>query len=277
MSWTIITDSSNDLRDIPQLPANIIYSMIPFLINVGEKEYIDNDELDIEEMVNDMETCTQASHTACPSPGQWYEHFKKADQAIAITISSRLSGSYNSAVAARNMILEEEPDKKIYILDSKSTGPALALYAEKIIELIYDHLHFDVLCKKLQEYADERHTIFGLCSFNNLIKNGRMSKFSGFVAEKLGIIGVGIAKEGEIAIKAKVRGINKMVAVILADMEEHHFTSGPVMISHCLNLAAAEKLKEKIAERWSDAHVRILPTGGLCSFYAERRGVIVTY
>ena len=109
----------------------------------------------------------------------------------------------------------------------------------KAEELIHHGKHFEDICSTLQELVVSTHTVFALSSFDNLVKNGRVSKLAGFVAGKLGLWGIGIASpQGTISIKAKVRGTQKALAAIVADMKERAYAGGPVLISHCLNLAS---------------------------------------
>jgi len=278
MNWCIVTDSSCDMVLDRELPENIRIEEVPFIISVGDKDYVDTAELDVNEMLDDMESCSEASRTACPSPNAWYDKFETADCSIAITISKNLSGSYNSALTAREMILQKYPEKKIYILDSLSAGSALTLYAEKAIELIEAGCEFEHITEKLKACRKERNTVFALASFGNLVKNGRVSRLSGFIAGKLGIWGIGVASDiGTIIVKAKTRGLGKVLSAFITDMKENGFAGGYVIISHCQNLELATKLKERIVELWNNTKVKILSTGGLCSYYAERRGLIVVY
>lgn len=278
MNWCIVTDSSCDLVVDHALPENVQIREVPFVINIGGKDYVDTPDLDVEKMLSDMESCSEASRTSCPAPSAWYDIFKQADCTIAITISANLSGSYNSALTAKEMIAQKYPEKKVYILNSRSAGSALAMYAEKIVELIEEGNDFDQVVFKVEEYAKERNTIFALASFSNLVKNGRVSKLSGFIAGKLGIWGIGVASDiGTIIVKTKTRGIGKVLGAFITDMKENGFAGGYVIISHCQNLELAEKLREKIVELWNNTKVKILSTGGLCSYYAERRGLIVSY
>ena len=176
------------------------------------------------------------------------------------------------------MILEKYPDKKIFVFDSRSAGSVLAMYVEKVMEWIEQGIAFKVVVEKLQEYAKWKHTIFALASFGNLVKNGRISKFSGFIAGKLGIWGIGTAsEEGTIVVKGKTRGNSRIIDHFIDDMKEHGFQDDCVVISHCQNRELACALREKILKRWANAKVKILPTGGLCSYYAERKGLIVGY
>lgn len=278
MKWRIVTDSSCDYLLDRELPEYITVSEVPFSILIGKQTYVDTSDLDVTSMMRAMDTCPEASQTACPSPGAWYTEFEKADFSIAITISGNLSGSYNSAIAAREMILEKYPDRKIFVLDSCSAGSVLTMYVEKAISLIEEGLNFDEVASNLLDYAIERNTIFALASYKNLVKNGRVGKVAAFIAGKLGIWGIGIASDiGNIVVKKKIRGISHVVNAFLDDMKENCFSGGYVVISHCMNAELAEKLKASILEIWNSARIKILETGGLCSYYAEEKGLIVSY
>lgn len=278
MKWNIIADSACDLKKAYIINSDIRFDTIPFTISVGENNYTDNEELDIREMMSDMENSGNPSFSACPSPHCWEEEFKKADNSIAITISSSLSGSYNSAVLAREHVLEEYPNKKIHVLDSLSTGPECAMCILKIADWINDGFEFEQIVAKAEEFLANTNTAFALCSFDNLIKNGRMNKLVGFIAKTLGIWGVGIASShGTIFIKGKARGPAKAISIITDYMHSCKFSGGSVMISHCFNSDIAERLKSAIIERWPTSKIAILATRGLDSYYAERGGLIVAF
>ena len=139
-------------------------------------------------------------------------------------------------------------------------------------------MDFDTVVENLKQYSSQRRTIFAVSSFNNLIKSGRVKKIVGLLAGKLGICGIGVASsEGEIVLKEKKRGIPRVISSFIDDMKEHKFNGETVVISHCQNVELAIQLEDKIKQTWKTANVLILPTGGLCSFYAERKGLIVAY
>ncbi len=277
MKWRIVTDSSCDV-----LPAlewdDVTYGKVPFVFQIGSREITDDENLSIPEMLTEMERCPDASHSACPAPGLWSEQFEQADRVIALTISANLSGSYESAVVAREMTLEKHPNKKILILNSLSTGPVLNMAVEKALGLIKTGFSFEKISTVMTDYIHSLHTIFALCSFNNLVKNGRVSRLAGLIAGKLGIWGIGIGdSEGKIEMAAKVRGTRRIIQTITDNMKQNHFSGGQVVISHCLNPDFALQLKEGIQKVWQNARVMLTETGGLCSFYAERSGLIVAY
>lgn len=276
MKWSIITDSSCEY--IGTSSHELAFAKVPFVINIGGVDHMDQTGMDVGEMVEAMEHASKAGHTACPAPGAWYEKFMKADQSIAITISAGVSGSYSSAMIAKKMALEQAPQKKIYVLDSVSAGSALSLMAEKAEEMIYEGQPFEKVVFALQEYANATKTIFALSSFGNLVKSGRLNRLTGLLAGKLGMWGLGTAsEEGKIITTGKVRGPSKMMEAILEDMKSNQYRGGHVVITHCQNVSMAVRLKAKIRAKWTGARVTILPTGGLCSYYAERGGLIVGY
>jgi len=276
--WHIITDSSSDIFDLKEEHDNIDYESVPFVINVDDREFIDDETLFVPELVTAMKASSRASHTACPSPQKWYEHFKKGGKIFVVTISKELSGSYNSAYTARHMALEDDPDAQIYIVNSRSTGPGLLVIIDELVRLIEEGLDFEDICKRIEEYIDHSYTVFALCSFDSLVKNGRVSKFSGFVAGRLNIWGIGIGtRDGKIEIKSKVRGKVRAINAIVNDVKEKMILPKRLLISHCLNEEAAEEIKDKVLDYSPETDVVIYKTRGLDTFYAEHQGVIVAY
>ena len=277
MKWCIVTDSSCDIENL-ETNSEITFAKVPFSISIDEEEIVDDENLNVENMINKMETYKKASLTSCPSPQAWFNHFEKADFSIAITISSGVSGSFNSASTAKNMIEEKYSNKKVFVLDSKTAGSVLSMCAEKAVELIKSGLNFEEVTQQLEKYNKKRHTIFALSSFGNLVKNGRVGKIAGFLAKILKMWGVGInTTEGKIAIKKKTRGENNVLKTFIDDMNENNFDSDYVVITHCQNLELATKFKNMLTKIWNKIKVKILQARGLCSYYAERKGLIVGY
>lgn len=277
MKWLIVADSSCDLLSMETDSKDIGFETVPFTVTVDDTHFEDNSDLLIPSMVDTMEQ-GKVSHTACPSPAAWYNSFMKADHIIAFTISSKLSGSHNSAHIARKMVLEEHPEKQIEIVDSLSTGPKLVMLAQQALSMIRQKKPLSHVAQACRETAQNVHTIFTLCSFRNLVQNGRISKIAGFIAGKLNlrVIGGGSA-DGRIEMKDKVRGDRKALKAMIDQMKENGYQGGPVTICHCLNEKLASQLVNAIHDRWQHAKVQILPTRGLDSYYAERNGLIVSY
>lgn len=276
--WNIVVDSSCDLLDFAPEDERISFSCVPFVIRAADVEFIDDEHLNVSEMVDTLSKISEAGRTSCPSPEAWLEKYTAAEGSIiAVTISSNLSGSYNSACLARDMLLEQQPDRQVAVIDSLSAGPELTMIVHRLYQLIDTPMSFDEIVTELNAFADRTQTVFALTSFDNLVKNGRVSRLAGFVAGKLGMCGIGVANDGRIDVRAKVRGTQRALKTVIDNMKENAFAGSHVLIAHCLNEELALKLKSTILDAWNSAVVSIMPTRGLCSFYAEKGGMIIAY
>ena len=278
MTWHIVADTSCDLFGLPVETPDTDFSTVPFSIRIGGAEYIDNEDISVDQMLTANENHREAAHTACPGPQEWAEKFAAKGHVLAFTISSNLSGSYNSACAARKMILEDEPDKKIAVIDTKATGPETVLIIRRACELIKSGTAFDQIVRKLDETAEKTHIIFALSSYHNLIKNGRVNRLVGLLAGHLGFWGIGVGDEnGEIAMRGKARGQKNMIRFMAEEIRKIGLAGKEIVISHCQNEEAARLLKDALQADFQQVKVDILPTRGLDSFYAERHGLIVGF
>ncbi|MBO4838442.1 MAG: DegV family protein [Lachnospiraceae bacterium] len=278
MTWHLVADTACDLYELEGGADQIDFTTIPFSIRIGDKEYIDDEGMPIPEMLEANETHAEMAQTACPSPEAWRERFSAPGPVIAFTISSALSGSYNSACAGRNMLLEDEPDKEVAVIDTKSTGPEEAMLIWRARDLILEGRAFKEIEKALNETAERIHTIFALSSYHNLIKSGRVSRLIGFIAGHLGFWGIGVGDEkGEIAIRGKARGSKSMIRFLVEEIRKVGLAGKQIVISHCQNEKDALSLKAALEAAFVGIEVLVQPTRGLDSFYAERSGLIVGY
>ena len=276
--WHLVADTACDLYTLDGGEGALDFTTIPFSIRIGGKEYIDDERMPIDEMLEANETHAEIAQTACPSPENWRQKFSAPGPVIAFTISSALSGSYNSACTGRDMILEEEPDKQIAVIDSKATGPEEAMLIWRARDLILAGKTIEEIEKDLNETAEKIHTSFALSSYRNLIKNGRVSRLIGFIAGHLGFWGIGIGDEkGEIAIRGKARGSKSMVRFLVEEITRVGVAGKQILISHCQNEKDALSLKAALEAAFSGVEVLVQATRGLDSFYAERSGLIVGY
>lgn len=279
MTWALVSDSTCEIRSIDHLAPDTAFYTVPLKIRVGEREYVDNAMLDTEAMLEAMANYNGPSSTACPAPEEWAEKFLLADQVFAITITSGLSGSYNSAMVAREMVLESHPEKRIHVLDSLSTGGEMALAIWKANDLVASGLPFDEVVREWEIWFQDRQVLFALASFDNLVKNGRLSRLAGFMAGVMNMRAVGRgSEEGKLEMLHKTRGETRMLALLLEEMDHRGYQGlEPVVISHCQTERAALLLKNGIEKKWPGAKVVVLPCSGLTSFYAETGGIIVGY
>ena len=281
MTWNIVSDSSCDLRMAAFESDRVRFETVPLRIQVGEREFLDNDDLVVPDLLDAMSQEKSASSTACPSPAAFARAFEAGDCTVCFTISTNLSGTYNAAVMGREMVLEEHPEKKICIIDSKATAGAMVLLIRKAKELMEadETGDFEDICDQLRLYQAALRTCFTLENFDNLIKNGRMRPLVGTLLHSLGIHVIADATpQGTIHVADKARGEAKTYKTITALMKSSKDCTGAeVVISHCENMAGALKLKQQILEDLPVKSVDVLSCRGLTSFYAMEKGLIIGY
>ena len=132
MKYKIVADSSANMEHLD----GIDFASVPLTIQVGDKSYVDNAALDVPDMMHNLREYKGKTSTACPSVGDWYDAFGDADIVVGTSITSGLSGCFNSARLAAKEYIRNNPNKKVFILDSLSTGPEMQLIVEKYAEYV---------------------------------------------------------------------------------------------------------------------------------------------
>lgn len=273
MNIKIVTDSGANLQTME----GVDFSYAPLTIRAGEREFLDDPSLDVSEMVAYLAAHKEKSGSSCPGVGDWLEAFGDADEIYCVTIISSLSGTYNAAMTAKQQYEEEYPGKKVFVMDSVSAGPEQKMILEKIREYLLEGDDFETVCEKIKAYKEEKSSlIFALESLKNLANNGRISHAVSAVCSVAGIRIVGDVKEG-LHPTDKCRGEKKMMVTMLKNMKEKGYAGGMVVIDHCFNERGAEMLKNTILAEFPNAVVRIEKTFGLCSYYAEKGGLMVGF
>jgi len=278
MNWKIVVDSGCDIKQMENLPSNIAFDYIPLRLHVENTDYVDDAECDVLQMMEHMYCYKGKSSTACPSPEDWAVRFRNADCCIAIATSSGVSGTHNSACLGRDMALEENPDLKIAVIASLSIGPEMTLLCEEAVRLIAEGLDFEEVCKALQKYNLRTKLCFMLSSVDNLVKNGRLSRLAAATVNVLGIRLVGIASEvGTLQLESKCRGFKKATVEVLKILKNDGFKGGKIIIGHVFNELEAKVIAASVLSEFPKAALRIMKLGGICSFYAEKGGMIICY
>lgn len=269
----IIADSASDTLSLEYAS----FASAPLKIITAEKEYTDDAHLDVDGMVESLEKYKGKSQSSCPNPNDWLTAFEDADDIFCVTITSGLSGSYNSACIAKK-IYEENSDRRVFVIDSLSTGPEMRLIIQKLEEYIKSGLAFEEICSKITDYQKNTGLFFMLKSVRNLANNGRISAIAAKIISIAGICVVGRASDvGTLETTHKCRGEARAIETLAAELHKYGLSQGKVCIGHCQNESAANRLKSLIQDKFNKVKVEILKLRGLCSFYAERGGLIVGF
>ena len=277
MSYKIIIDSCGELLD--EWKQDEHFESVPLTLNVGGETIIDDAAFNQSEFLKKVAACETCPKSACPSPERYMKAFDcDADHVYAVTLSAELSGSYNSAVLGRNLLHEEQPDKKIYVFNSRSASIGETLIGLKIQECEEAGYTFEEVVSTVEEYIAEQNTFFVLDNLETLRKNGRLSTVKAFVASALKIKPVmGATPEGTICQLDQARGINKALIKMVQHIVDKTINSEKkvLAISHCNCLDRAMLLKNAIQEKLPVKKIVVLDTAGVSSMYANDGGGIV--
>ena len=270
----IVTDSSSDVLTLD----GVDFESAPLKIVTGEKVYLDDASLDVEGMVNDPATYKGKSSTSCPNPDDYLRAFGDADEVYCVTITGSLSGSYNSALVAKNTYEKENPTSRVYVLNSLSTGPEMALIIERMRALILEGHSFDSITAAIDEYTTHTGLFFVLESMRNLANNGRVSPIVAKLAGMLGIRVVGRASDrGDLEMLSKPRGERNTLTEVIVQLRKNGYNGGAIRIAHAMNEPFAKSLADTVAKEFGATDITVYSLRGLCSFYAERGGLIIGF
>ena len=278
MSYKIVGDSSTDLNTEIKSKGNV--EIVPLVIQVDDEEIIDDETFNQAELLQKMKASKHTLTSACPSPEAYMEKFDCADDIFVITLSSKLSGSYNSAELAKKLYLEEHPDKNILVIDSKSASVGQTLLALRIQELEEAGKSFEEICTNVLQYRDEMCTKFGLESLDVLRRNGRLSTVTAVTCNTLNIKAVmSSTPEGSINRVDQGRGMKKALGKLVSAIEKDMVNPKEKIlgIAHCNNKERAEYTKNLIMSKIPFKDYIMVDTAGLSSFYANDGGIIVAY
>lgn len=274
----IVADSSCDLSKSMKDKMDI--TIVPLTISIGDRHFKDDDSLDLDQMLDEIKHSSQVPKSACPSPQEFMNAFMEKGSVFVVTLTAALSGTYNSALIARDLFLQEQQEKFIHVFDSKGSSVRETLIALKINELIEKNCNENEIVKLVTEYNDKMKYIFQLGNLDTMIKNGRVSKLKGLIANALNIKPILHANEnGEAELLENVRTEKKSIQRLVEMVgEQCSDTTGKVLgISHCDALEKAEKIKEEIEKHYNFKEVFIVQMRGLSSLYTNRGGITIGF
>ena len=275
--YKIIIDSCGELSE--ELKQDGHFQTVSLELEVDGYRIRDDEtfnQLDFLRRVKESPNCPKST---CPSPERYMTAFEgEAQNVYAVTLSSQLSGSYNSAVLGKNLYEEEYGEKDIYVFNSKSASVGQTLIGMKIAQCEERGMTFKEVVATVEAYIEEQHTYFVLETLETLRKNGRLTGLKAIAATVLNIKPVmGATPKGEICQLGQARGIKKalknMVDCVIADLKDPE--SKVLAISHCNCPQREQDVKKMLEERVKLKDIIILDTRGVSSMYANDGGVII--
>jgi len=276
----LILDSCCDLND--EMRAELKPDRAALKVIVEGREDVDDGTVDIPDLIRRMKASRRAASSACPSVEEYAELMRPHDEVFVVTLSAKLSGSYNAAYAAQMLVLEESPEKKIHVFDSKAAVSGETLLALYLHEQIGRGLSFEEIVPLGEAKVKNTHTLFVLEDLGNMIKNGRLSKIPGLLASILSICPIlSDDGNGEVKMLAKVRGIQnslQRLCEITAEMIGKTRSSITLVLAHCNCPERAEKVREMLRTLCPKlGEIHMIATGALSTIYANEGGIVLAF
>lgn len=277
MDRIIVVDACAELNDDMKSYSEI--KKAPFFIDIEDKSFIGDENADIDLIIKSMKESNNPVRTAAPTPDSFYNPAKGYNEVFFVTISSKLSTTFNSAHIAKSMLEEENSNVKVHVFDSKSAVCGETKVIDWIQQEMRENKSFEEIVVNVEEKIKKMNTLFVLEDLGNLIKNGRMSKFAGFIASALSIYPVCIAVDGAIEVKYKPRGmksaLNQMVNTI-GELDSS-VSEKTLFITHIKNRERAELVKKLAEERYNFKNIEIFEGTALSATYANDGGIVLAY
>ncbi|MCR4763794.1 MAG: DegV family protein [Lachnospiraceae bacterium] len=278
MSYKIVVDSCCELP--PAFRNDPRFESVPLAIEIDSWRTMDDEHFDQQDFLRRVRETESCPKSACPSPDRYCKAYEtEADDVFVVTLSSHLSGSYNSALLGKRLYEEEHGPKNIYICDSESACGGETQYALKAMELKEQGLSFEETVEELERFRDSMNTWFVLDSLEHLRRNGRLSNWKAFVATTLNIKPVCAGDKGVIVQKAQGIGMKKalmkMAGLIEAGVKKPEERT--LIVSHCNCYERAMLVKDQFLNSIPFGKTMILDTTGIGSLYAQDGGIVVTY
>lgn len=277
MRYKIILDSCGELPQALQTDER--FERVPLSLTVGDYHITDDENFDQKEFLKKVAECPACPGSSCPSPARYMEACRtEAEHVYIVTLSSHLSGSYNSAELGRQLYLEKYGEKKICVVDSHSASCGQTQIALLAMDLEEKGMAFAEITERLLAFRDAMKTLFVLDNLETLRKNGRLSAVKAIVAQTLSIKPVMAGEEGIIVQKGQAIGIKKALVKMTEYLRKEAcgLQDRRVIITHCNCPDRAVFVEELLKSRAGVKEILILEAGGVSSMYANDGGVIVT-
>ena len=248
----IITDTTSYLSKESAMEKDI--TVVPLKYVFGEESYIEGFKGEFDDFFDKLETTKLFPTTSQPSAGEFYdayvEAFKKYDEIIVILLSSKISGTYSSAVTAASML----EGKKISIIDSETAVSNLRTLVEDAYYMAQEGYKSKEIINVIEEKKKRMKVYLTTGTLEYLRRGGRLSNVQSTLGNLLNIKPILELKNGEIDLLEKIRGKNKVISTLLSKIPDDVKS---ISICHISNLEEAEKLYNNLLDKYPNAKIGI--------------------
>ena len=270
----LITDGSYDLSDEVLNKFNI--NVVPLGVSFGEEHYTAGVDIDNKTFYAKMKESTELPKTFCPSPESFSKEYQGEEKVIVITLGAKLSGTYNSAVLARDLYLADNDEKDIRVIDSNTGSIGAGLLLIKASKMISEGKDIDEIVNTIENIKDEVSFYGTLETLENAVKGGRISPLAGKIIGALNFKAIVQIKDGAVKPVDKARGesnsIKKVASHITTSIEDTKDKILCLMHADCKE--KAEKLLSTIEKTHQFDEVYISEVGPVMGTYTSQGAVL---
>ncbi|WP_047981066.1 DegV family protein [Ornithinibacillus contaminans] len=281
MTIQLMTDGGSDIpKELMEL---IDIAVVPLYLNFNDKQYKSGVELDLPEFYRKIAETKELPRSAAPSPNDFYEAFKRVDPAkkiIMLSLSGGLSSTYDNAVTGKQMLLEEEPERVIEVLNTKTASSGQALLLFEAYQKINENASFDDIVAHLKQQINHTTTLFVLKTLENLVLGGRLDKVKGTLAKTLNIkLLMKGSEEGTIEVAEKVRGDKKSIRRFVEQIGEYAKTVEDkiLVMTHCNASERAKAVLAEIKANYPFKGTYVTEMGPLISTYGGEGALVIAF
>lgn len=269
----IITDSTGYITKEYAEKENV--TIVPLNYVFGEESGKEPFPGEFDEFYNKLKNTKLFPSTSQPAAGEFLDAFNKAfeegyDEIIAIVLSSKLSGTYNSAVLAKNML----ENKIITIIDSQMSAANLKFLVEDAVEMAKEGKSSEEIQLHLDSKKLSMHVYLTTETLEYLSRGGRLSAVQATVGNLLNIKPIIELKDGELKLLEKLRGKNKALSAIVDKVPDNVQKIG---VCHVLDKDDAIKLKNILAEKFPQSIITIEELGPVIGAHLGPKGIGICF
>lgn len=281
MNIQLMTDSGADIPKSIQQSLQI--KVVPLYLHFHDEQFKVGVDLDLNGFYQKVREKKELPRSAAPSPNDYYEAYKEIDPdtpILMISISKGLSSTYENAIAGKNMLLEEEPNRTIEVINSKTASPGMLLLLYETGLKLKEGYSFEQLVQHIKDCVNKTKTLFVLKTLDNLILGGRLDKMKGTLAKTLNIkLLMQGSKDGTIEVTEKVRGEKKSLRRFIEQIGEHtKNTENKILaMTYCRDESRAKAILHEIQQKYNFKETLLTETGPLISTYGGEGALVIAF
>lgn len=280
MHIQFMTDGGADIPNHLSKSSNVI--SVPLYLHFQNEAFQAGGSFDLEAFYKKMSETKELPRSSAPSPYDFYEAYKQIESTkpiVMFSISKGLSSTFDNAVSGKNMLLEEQPERQIAIINTKTASCGLALLLYEADKIRHDYHSFEAFVDHMQGRVEQTTTLFVLKTLENLILGGRLDKVKGAIAKTLNIkLLMRGNEEGMIEVSEKVRGDKKAIRKFIDQIGTYTNARGQVIaMTHCRAEERAKTVLAEIRNKYPFKDALLTEMGPLISTYSGEGGLVISF